>query len=58
MTNEKAWAKILSLPVADRIRLAQCVFCRKDPKTCNGEDDDKGMCKHYTERTVKTNDHS
>ena len=53
MTDAEAWAKIKALPVADRIRLIQCVFCKHDPKTCNGEDDKKRMCKQYEERTVK-----
>lgn len=55
MTDAEAWEKIKAMPVKDRVRLVQCVFCMNNPKTCNGKDDAKGMCKQYKERNVKIN---
>jgi len=38
----------------DLLRLAQCVFCGRDPGTCGcteKNEDSKGMCKRFT--TIK-----
>lgn len=44
------YIKGLEMSKQDRERLLQCIFCMKNPRTCNGteaDEDENGMCLKY-----------
>ena len=47
---------ILNMSKQDQERLTQCIFCAKDPRTCNcteADEDEYGMCLRYERRAYE-----
>lgn len=51
--------KGLEMSKQDQERLTQCIFCAKDPRTCNcteADEDENGMCLKYERSTDEHTD--
>ena len=55
MTDAAMKHILRQIPTNDRLRLMQCVFCKREPFKCgrNEQDEDEnGMCKDYNGKVI------